>query len=194
MCNYVLRNGRNCRRRGRNNALSQLGYCTYHYNRNEREQYQVFLANDVNNNHQNNNRRRRRRRRRDNILNEDIRDDIIEEIPEVHNHTEEEKCDSCYGKIMKECSICLSGIECSKNHYITECIHHFHEECFQKWYRRNKTCPLCRQTHIGYDRPIYNKLTDRQYTNLENTILNLNMEDILSLLQNNNIRRKLFMD
>lgn len=198
MCNFVLRNGNLCQRRGRNHRLSQMGYCTFHYNRNERnERNEVYLAPLVLPENpfipvQNNNSRRRRNRRRRRAR--AFQEEVIETLPAVVNHENEEKCDSCYETVSQTCSICLSEIKCSKNHYITECIHHYHEECFQTWYRRNKTCPICRQKNIAYDRPLYHKLTQRQYTNLENTILGLNMEDVLTLLRNNRVRHKLFMD
>ena len=193
MCNFTLQNHRRCRRR-RTHALSTLGYCTYHYNRHERD------GGNGNNAQRNNNQRRRRQRRVVNIQQEQQEQleqpELQEEhIPNLVEHDDDEKkCEDCYQKCFQGCSICLEPINCSKNHYITECIHHYHEACFQRWYRMNKTCPLCRQKHIGYDRPIYNKLTIRQYRNLETTILKLNMDDVLQLLQNADIRKKLFLN
>ena len=42
------------------------------------------------------------------------------------------------------CSICFNFI--SINHNWGHDNHFFHKQCIDQWYRRNKTCPLCRSS------------------------------------------------
>ena len=44
---------------------------------------------------------------------------------------------------MVKCSICLDKIK-SKDVKTTSCKHSFHEECIDKWFQLNYTCPYCR--------------------------------------------------
>ena len=56
--------------------------------------------------------------------------------------------------LSQKCTICLSIID--KQHIVTECNHHFHTECFIKWFNKETSCPICRRstlktiTHIQY--------------------------------------------
>ncbi|PKU84291.1 RING-H2 finger protein ATL52-like [Dendrobium catenatum] len=44
------------------------------------------------------------------------------------------------------CAVCLSEFEDGeKVRFLPECGHCFHVECIDKWFRRNSTCPMCRQ-------------------------------------------------
>lgn len=53
-------------------------------------------------------------------------------------------------KEFKSCSICLDTFNDKNNTLTNQCIkikkcgHIFHLNCFKKWLRYNKTCPLCR--------------------------------------------------
>ena len=46
------------------------------------------------------------------------------------------------------CPICFDDY--TDNCFVleTECKHHFHEECLEKWTERNNTCPICRTNVI----------------------------------------------
>ena len=41
-----------------------------------------------------------------------------------------------------DCAICLT--EMPSQHKLTECGHHFDQECLYHWLKTNDTCPLCR--------------------------------------------------
>ncbi|RHY35387.1 hypothetical protein DYB32_000142 [Aphanomyces invadans] len=44
---------------------------------------------------------------------------------------------------LHECSVCLTG---NAHTQIVPCGHIFHSRCFLRWYRSNRTCPLCRSS------------------------------------------------
>jgi hypothetical protein len=43
------------------------------------------------------------------------------------------------------CSICLEFMYKFKK--LTKCGHQFHQTCIEKWFEKNNTCPLCRETN-----------------------------------------------
>ena len=51
----------------------------------------------------------------------------------------------------KECSICISGIECDQKIYSLSCGHIYHEICLKEWLTRQTTCPECRK-HLHIDK------------------------------------------
>jgi hypothetical protein len=46
------------------------------------------------------------------------------------------------------CPICFDDYTDNSFVLETECKHHFHEECLEKWTERNNTCPICRTNVI----------------------------------------------
>lgn len=44
----------------------------------------------------------------------------------------------------EQCCICLSSYEYKQGVRKTQCNHIFHKKCVDKWYKYNKTCPICR--------------------------------------------------
>jgi len=48
------------------------------------------------------------------------------------------------------CSICIEPIRYNSNYITLSCnkLHIFHKFCINKWYKYNKTCPLCREIII----------------------------------------------
>ena len=44
---------------------------------------------------------------------------------------------------MDNCPICLEKIQ--RREIATACQHHYHQKCLDKWLRRSKECPCCRQ-------------------------------------------------
>ncbi|OMO65725.1 Zinc finger, RING-type [Corchorus olitorius] len=42
------------------------------------------------------------------------------------------------------CAICFETLRCGVTVTLPTCLHTFHFNCFDQWYCRNKTCPLCR--------------------------------------------------
>lgn len=58
------------------------------------------------------------------------------------------------------CSICLEKL--NGNIKTLSCKHKFHSSCITRWYRNNKTCPICRQHFILYpNRTINNRRISR---------------------------------
>jgi hypothetical protein len=47
------------------------------------------------------------------------------------------------------CSICLDYI--TNDYKKTNCNHIFHNQCLDKWFEHNNTCPLCRQCILLYN-------------------------------------------
>ncbi|TNV75927.1 hypothetical protein FGO68_gene7702 [Halteria grandinella] len=47
-------------------------------------------------------------------------------------------------QIELDCTICLNIMQ--KEGIILGCGHIFHQDCIQKWLKRNQICPVCRQT------------------------------------------------
>lgn len=47
-------------------------------------------------------------------------------------------------KNTSECAICLEEIKKGSLKKVYHCNHSFHKKCALKWYKLNKTCPLCR--------------------------------------------------
>jgi hypothetical protein len=43
------------------------------------------------------------------------------------------------------CSICLDMFKQNDNIIKLNCNHHYHKECCFKWFKINKSCPICRQ-------------------------------------------------
>ena len=85
-------------------------------------------------------------------------------------YKEEEEC-------KKDCTICLENI--NDDFFITECDHHFHKNCINKWYGTSQECPNCRG-------PIY-KILD-----IDGFVLKLDdkMKDNKKKLINEHNRRK----
>ena len=46
--------------------------------------------------------------------------------------------------LIKECSICLNELKIDDNITILSCKHYYHKECISQWFKKSKTCPLCR--------------------------------------------------
>ena len=46
--------------------------------------------------------------------------------------------------LIKECSICLDKISVDNNIVVLSCKHFYHKECISEWFKKSKTCPLCR--------------------------------------------------
>ena len=47
---------------------------------------------------------------------------------------------------MVTCVICLEDI--NGNNKTLQCGHTFHKKCIKKWFKKNNTCPTCRNVHI----------------------------------------------
>lgn len=59
-------------------------------------------------------------------------------------------------KIQKEdtkCSICLSWYDSGDELRILPCLHHFHLDCADEWFKITATCPLCVRPIDGGSRP-----------------------------------------
>jgi|TARA_B110000495_G_C22975990_1_gene573254 hypothetical protein len=44
-----------------------------------------------------------------------------------------------------DCSICFDGIK-EEDRKNLNCVHVFHEECINKWFKISHQCPLCRKS------------------------------------------------
>jgi SNF2 family DNA or RNA helicase len=56
----------------------------------------------------------------------------------------EGETEGCNGEEMEEvCAICLEAQHKNTCHHL-ECKHYFHRDCLGKWFKRDRTCPLCR--------------------------------------------------
>ncbi len=56
----------------------------------------------------------------------------------------EAESDGSNGEEMEEvCAICLEAQHKNTCHHL-ECKHYFHRDCLGKWFKRDRTCPLCR--------------------------------------------------
>ncbi|KRX07442.1 hypothetical protein PPERSA_03275 [Pseudocohnilembus persalinus] len=47
----------------------------------------------------------------------------------------------------QECCVCLVEMEKEEEVRMTLCFHVFHDGCLNSWFKKNKSCPYCRQLH-----------------------------------------------
>jgi hypothetical protein len=45
-----------------------------------------------------------------------------------------------------QCVICLSGYSAGDNMRVLPCMHQYHAPCIDRWLRRHRTCPVCKQS------------------------------------------------
>lgn len=43
----------------------------------------------------------------------------------------------------KMCNICLSQYEINEEYMILPCLHRFHSNCIEDWFKNQVTCPNC---------------------------------------------------
>ena len=84
---------------------------------------------------------------------DDISDEENEVIPngvdnEGENNDEGEGEDNDEGEGEKTCSVCYNPIN-GDNAVNTPCNHAFCSSCFFRWFKLNRTCPLCRQDLVS---------------------------------------------
>lgn len=48
----------------------------------------------------------------------------------------------------EKCPVCLFEIDIDKNLYTTRCGHKYHRECLKPWFKKNDSCPSCRECLI----------------------------------------------
>ena len=48
-----------------------------------------------------------------------------------------------------ECVVCLDTLRPADRVRVLPCIHVFHEHCVDRWLRRSRTCPSCKQDVIA---------------------------------------------
>lgn len=48
--------------------------------------------------------------------------------------------------MQNQCGICLGGVDADQRTGVLPCKHLFHLACIEEWYKRSKTCPMCRGT------------------------------------------------
>ena len=57
---------------------------------------------------------------------------------------------------MTECSICLFFIKNQTNWKCYKCKHEWHANCIDLWFKKNKSCPMCRRSVMTeYDKHFY---------------------------------------
>ena len=42
-----------------------------------------------------------------------------------------------------ECRICMTEFEDGDNLRLLQCMHHYHQQCIDKWFDSSSKCPLC---------------------------------------------------
>ena len=47
-----------------------------------------------------------------------------------------------------ECSICLEKFKVDDKIILLKCSHKYHSHCITKWFDKDKTCPICRQSPV----------------------------------------------
>ena len=48
----------------------------------------------------------------------------------------------------KECSICLEKFTQNEEISLLTCKHQFHKQCVEKWFKKDTSCPICRQSVV----------------------------------------------
>ena len=50
--------------------------------------------------------------------------------------------------LINECSICLEKYKLNEKIIQLDCDHIFHKSCFDLWFQKNNSCPICRDNII----------------------------------------------
>ena len=86
------------------------------------------------------------------------------------------------------CSICTENINIHNDVYLLSCFHIFHAKCLNKWIKKNKNCPHCRnninislEEHNLYG---YNKMVNERKKLFKNLLIkyidnNININELI---------------
>lgn len=72
----------------------------------------------------------------------------IDVLLHVSDRLQRDICDPYCMNDHPFCSICLNEDNIHSGYVTTHCTHTFHSECFDTWFIKSKTCPLCRSVLI----------------------------------------------
>tara|TARA_B100001063_G_scaffold46797_1_gene40571 strand:+ start:24 stop:1142 length:1119 start_codon:yes stop_codon:yes gene_type:complete len=72
-------------------------------------------------------------------------------VEEQVNSTVEEQVNATVEEQAKTCGVCYEEL-CVENTVATLCNHLFCKNCFFKWLKESKTCPLCRKNYVDYSK------------------------------------------